>query len=115
MTAVLEKPGKQFGTFDGKDNRRDLWRLLGTLDRATTGRNRRLGSHRRKAFLWYCCKALEKKFGVRGMGVTLDSACEYTVSVTYHDLVALTMHPGWLDLETIAAALELYTRKELKL
>lgn len=109
--AVPARPAqqKQFGSFEGLDNRRDLWRMLQRLERLSDGVAPEVGCARRREFFRRCCVALAKK---TGLNVEVDPKTVGFVNETYHDIIALCMIPGWLDIETVAKSLEHYVRKE---
>jgi hypothetical protein len=101
-------PVKQFGSFDGLDNRRELYRLL---DRLSVGVSPAEGCRRRREFFARCCRALAAKTGQK---VEVAPGTVGLVGETYFDVVSLCVMPGYLDIEQVTKALE-RTVKELGL
>lgn len=94
-------PGKQFGSFDGKDNRRDLWMLL---ERLGDGVDREEAHGRRYSYLVGMCRLT----GLPNLRVNEDVEC--TVSATYWAVVGLATSWG-LDIEQAVRLLEMWVRK----
>ena len=108
LPSLTQQRWKQFGSFEGLDNRRDLWRMLERLDRLSEGAAPEIGCRRRRDFLAICQRALAKKTGLK---VEMDPATVGMTREIYLDLIALCTPHGWLDLESVARTLERYVRE----
>lgn len=100
--------GKQFGSFDGLDNRRDFYRLLQRLDRLSEGVAPEVGCARRREFLAWCCTVVAKN---SGMGAAVGPQTVGFTWEIYRDVCALASIPGWLDITIVACELERWVKR----
>ncbi len=104
----LKPLGKQFGTFDTLESRRDLFRLLERLDRMGEGEAPEIGCRRRREFFAWCCREAAQN---SGMNVAVGPQTVGMAGEIYRDIVALCALPGYLDIEYVAKRLEQVVRR----
>jgi len=103
-TVHAKRASRQFGSFDGLDNRRELWRLLGRLsDWASPAE----GCKQRRDFLTWCVQAASK---ASRQPLRFSDDTVGTVSESYFAIISLCVFPGWLDLEAVTKRLERMVR-----
>lgn len=95
---------KQFGSFDGLDNRRDL---MGLLHKLGEGVSPAEGCQRRREFAAWCVRAAA---GASGQSLQLSADTVGTAGEIYFLLVSLCVFPGWLSIEEITRRLERLVR-----